>query len=241
MYRALLHTQRMIREIPNSLKPKQSDQLKAKQIQALHQDEAARKLETEPEKQKNLPPVDRVSASREISEELNGAYEHHQGLEALLANFAAQEPKKLEAHDKVSEAGKGSETNKIKENPDRKTQLREPQEDHKRSAERIKGPKSADRLSNRKVSSKKDAEGVRDKPQAPNNEPTPSHHKLGSKGAPKTDVPRPVGAPENLKNPKPDGKVGLRQLPQMRNQGADKTDFSEEIKQALASQKQAVA
>lgn len=231
----------MIREIPNGLKPKKPNELKAKQLQALQQAEAARKLETDPEKQKNLPSADQVTASREISEELNGAYEQHQGLEALLANFGVQEPKKPETHDKVNEVTKGSEVNKIKENPDKKTQVREPKEDDKRSGEKMTDPKSADRMGNLKVSSKKEAQGIQNKPQTPGSEQATSHHKMGSKGAPKTDAPRPVGAPESLKSPKPDGKVGLRQLPQMRNQGADKTDFSEEIKQALAAQKQAVA
>ncbi|MBX3166448.1 MAG: hypothetical protein KF760_03505 [Candidatus Eremiobacteraeota bacterium] len=233
----------MIREIPNGLKPKQSNELKAKQIQALQQAEAARKLETDPDKQKNLPLVDQVTASREISEEFDGAYEQkeHQGLEALLANFGAQEPKKLEANDKVNEVGKGSEVARIKENPDKKPPVRELKEDEKRSIDKAKDPKAADRMGNLKVSSKKEAQGVKDKPQAPTSEHNPNHHKMGSKGAPKTDAPRPVGATEQLRAPKPDGKVGLRQLPQMRNNGADKTDFSEEIKQALASQKQAVA
>lgn len=233
----------MIRDIPNGLRPNKTDELKARQMRALQQAEAARKLETDPEKQKSHPTRDQVTASPEISEELNGAYQRkdHQGLEALLANFAAQEPKKVDAGGKVQEVGKGSEVNQLKENPDPKTLVREPKEEDRRSAEKIKDPKAADRMGNLKVSSKKEARGVKDKPQPPSSEQSPNHHKMGSKGAPKTDAPRPVGATESLRTPKPDGKVGLRQLPQMRNQGTDKTDFSEEIKQALAAQKQAVA
>lgn len=232
----------MIGDLPNGLKanPK-PDELKTKQLQAVRQAEAARKQEAEPDK--TVAPVDKVSASREISEELNGPYEQqeHQGLNALLANFGVQAPKKLEANDKVNEVGKCSELHKVKENPDKKAQVREPKEDDKRSVDKAKDPKAADRMGNLKVSSKKEAQGVKDKPQLPSSENQPNHQRIGSKGAPKTDAPRPVGAAETLKRAKPDPKVGLRQLPQMRNNGADKTDFSEEIKQALAAQKQAVA
>lgn len=223
------------------LKTKRPDELKAKQLLALQQAEAARKQETDPEKQKNLPPVDQVFASREISEDVNGPYEQHQGLEALLTNFGTQEPKKPEANEKVNEVGQGNVVNKIRENPDKKVQVRKPKEDDKRFSEKTNDPKSAERMGNLKVSSKKEARGVTDKSQNVGSEQNHNHHKLGSKGAPKTAAPRPVGATETLRRAKPDPKAGLRQLPQIRNNGTDKTDFSEEIKQALAAQKRSVA
>ena len=146
-----------------------------------------------------------------------------------MANFSFPDLKKTEAVDKVNAAGKGNEvTNK-------QPQPRELKEDDQRTIDKVKDPKAADRLGNLKVSSKKEAQGVQDKPKVSSADPSPHHHKLGSKGAPKTDAPRPVGAPENARSSKPDGRVGPRQLPQLRNTGGDAVDFSEETKQTLAS------
>jgi hypothetical protein len=45
-----------------------------------------------------------------------------------------------------------------------------------------------------------------------------------------------------MKSAKPDGKVGLRQLPQMRRgQGGDGLDLSEEMQQQLSEPKQPAA
>lgn len=233
----------MIQGLHNGQLRRKPEELKAKSVQALQQQNATRELQKPGQDNKELAPHEQVALSSEVSDELNGAYQQdqHQGLDALLANWMGpQEPKKIEM-DKVQEVGKGSEANKIKQNPAKKHQVREPKEDEKSTREKTKDPKAADRMGNLKVSSKKEAQGLRDKPQQQGSEQSHSHHKSGSKGAPKTDAPRPVGATEQLKGSKPDGRVGLRQLPQMRNNGADKTDFSEEIKQALAAQKQAVA
>lgn len=233
----------MIQGLHNGQLPRKPEELKARGVQALQQQNAARELQKPGQDNKELAPHEQVALSSEISDELNGAYkqDQHQGLDALLANWMGpQEPKKLEV-DKINEVGKGSEAVKIKHNPAKKPQVRELKDDEKHAQEKTKDPKAADRMGNLKVSSKKEAQGLKDKPQQPGSEQTHSHHKAGSKGAPKTDAPRPVGATEQMKGPKPDGKVGLRQLPQMRNNGADKTDFSEEIKQALAAQKPAVA
>lgn len=219
------------------------EELKPKSVQALQQQNATRELQKPgQDNNQNLSPNEQVQLSKELSEDVNGAYQQdqHHGLDALLANLmATQEPKKVDANDKVNEVGKGHEVGKIKENPDKKPPVRELKEDEKRTIDKTKDPKAADRLGNLKVSSKKESQGVKDRPQQPGSEQANSHHKMGSKGAPKTDAPRPVGATEQMKSPKPDGRVGLRQLPQMRNTG-DGVDLSEETRQA-AAQKQSVA
>ncbi len=230
----------MIHGIHNGQLRKKPEELKAKSVQALQQQNATRELQKPGQDNKDLAPTEQVARSNELSEELNGAYQQdeHQGLDALLANLMGpQESKKVDHHDQVKEVGKGSEAGKIKENPDKKPKLRELKEDEKRTLKRTKDPKAADRMGNLKVSSKKEGQGVKDRPQQPG-EQTHSHHKLGSKGAPKTDAPRPVGAPEQMKGSKPDGRVGSRQLPQMRGGGGDGLDLSEEMKHAIANQKQ---
>jgi len=229
----------MLHGIHNGPLRKKPEELKAKSVQALQQQNATRELQKPGQDNKDLAPTEQVARSNELSDELNGAYQQdeHQGLDALLANLMGpQDAKKVDHHDKVSEVGRGSEVGKIKENPDKKPQLRELKEDEKRTLEKTKDPKAADRMGNLKVSSKKEAQGVKDKPQQPGSEQT-HHHKMGSKGAPKTDAPRPVGAPEHMKGSKPDGRVGSRQLPQMRSVG-DGLDLSDEMKHALAGQKQ---
>ncbi|MBS2039124.1 hypothetical protein JST97_29345 [bacterium] len=228
----------------NSAQPlKRPEELKARSLQALQQQQAARQQQSAPESQE-LHPNEKVSLSKELSEDVNGAYQqdHHQGLEALLANMmAAQEPKKIEAVQPIKEVGKGEEVGKVGEATRKpkevhKQQAPELKEDDKKAIEKSKDPKASERLGNLKVSSKKDSQGVKDRPQLPSSEQVQNHQKPGSKGAPKTDAPRPVGATEQMKSSKPDGKVGLRQLPQMRNgRGGDGLDLSEEMKELKQS------
>lgn len=211
----------------------------AKSIEALQHPQ--RQLPQRGQENQDLKPTEQVSLSKELSEDLNGAYQQdsHHGLEAMMANLMGpQQPKQIEANDKVKEVGKSAEVGKV-EDPAKKPQVRELKEDDKRSADKAKDPKAADRLGNLKVSSKKESQGVKDKPQPlPSNEQA-NHSKMGSKGAPKTDAPRPVGQTEQMKSSKPDGRVGLRQLPQMGRGGQnDGVDLSQETQQQLAALKQ---
>ena len=223
-------------------------ELKTKTVQAPQHQNPAKGLEKPGQENRDLRPTEQVAFSKELSEDLSGAYQQdqHQGLDALVANLMApQEPKKIEASQQVNEVGKGQDVGKVGDSArkpkdlQKKQEARELKEDDKKSIEKTKDPKAADRLGNLKVSSKKESQGVKDRPQVPSSEQAHSHHKMGSKNAPKTDAPRPVGATEQMKSPKPDGKVGLRQLPQMRNgQGGDGLDLSEEMKQQLNELKQ---
>jgi len=209
----------------------------AKSIEALRQQAPQRPLPQRGQENQELSPTEQVSLSKELSDDLNGVYQQdsHQGLEAMMANLLApQQPKQVEANDKVKEVGKSAEVGKV-EDPAKKPQVRELKED-----EKLKDPKAADRMGNLKVSSKKESQGVKDKPQPlPRSEQSSSHHKMGSKGAPKTDAPRPVGQTEQMKSAKPDGRIGLRQLPLMGRGGpSDGVDLSQETQQQLGRQKQ---
>ncbi|MFN8613133.1 MAG: hypothetical protein U0931_36685 [Vulcanimicrobiota bacterium] len=240
----------MISGVNHAQPLKRPEDLKSKSVQALQQQTAAKQLQKPGQDNQDLRPSEQVALSKELSEDVNGAYQqqdHHQGLEAMLANLMApQEPKKIEASQQVNEIGKGQEVGKVGDSArkpkdvHKKQEAREIKEDDKKAIEKTKDPKAADRMGNLKVSSKKESQGVKDRPQLPSSEQAQSHHKMGSKGAPKTDAPRPVGATEQMKQPKPDGKVGLRQLPQMRNgRGGDELELSEEMKQQMAEMKQA--
>lgn len=215
----------MIRDLPNGLKARKPEEHKPKSLQALQQQEAVKNLDKPGQDNQSLRANEQVQYSKELSDDLQGAWkqEDHQGLGALLANFGLQEPKKVEANDQVREIARGGDPAKLKEHPEKKWVVRDSREDEKR-----KDPKAADRLGNLKVSSKKESQGLRDKPQTPSSEQSHSHHKAGSKGAPKTDAPYPVGAPEQNKGSKPDGKTGQRQLPQLRHPSNDRVELSEE-------------
>jgi len=209
----------------------------AKSVEALQQQSAQRQLLQRGQENQDLSPTEQVSLSKELNDDPNGAYQsdNHRGLEAMLANLMApQQPKQIEANDRVKEVGKSAEVGKV-EDAARKPQVRELKED-----EKANDPKAADRMGNLKVSSRKASQGVRDRPQPlPSSEQAKSHSKMGSKGAPKTDAPRPVGQPEQMKGSKPDGRIGLRQLPQMSRGGQnDGVDLSQETLQQLAAQKQ---
>jgi hypothetical protein len=223
--------------------------LKTRSVQAPQQQNPLKKPGQE---NQDLSPNEQVAFSKELGDDLNGAYQQdqdqHQGLEALLANLTPQEPKKIDTSQQVNAVGKGHEVGKVGDSARKPKELhkqqgpRELKEDDKKAIEKTKDPKAAERLGNLKVSSKKDSQGVQDRPRVPSNLQAETHSKLGSKDAPKTDAPRPVGATEQMKSAKPDGKVGLRQLPQMRRgQGGDGLDLSEEMQQQLSEPKQPAA
>ena len=233
----LTHTYRMLNAIGQKKSPvKRPDTLVQQKAQHALQEVAKKKLEEQGLGNQSLPQSEQVALSKELTDDLESQGDH-QGLEALLANFGSfgNQPKvDQKVEEKVKEVGGAAE---IGNKPD-KPKPQEVKAEWKPDTEKGKIHKGHDKIGDVTLTAKKKSPDSKEQPQSATAVTQAGHSRPGTKGAPKTDAPRPVGQVENSKMPKPDTKVGNRLFP--RNAPPqDKVELSAESRKQLQPLQQA--
>ncbi|MBT9584270.1 hypothetical protein IV102_13090 [bacterium] len=212
---------------------KQSDASVQPKTQHALQEVAKSKLEEHGQENQSLPQSEQVALSKELTDDLESRGDH-QGLEALLANFGSfgNQPKVDQKIDeKVKEVGGAAE---IGNKPD-KPKPQEVKAEWKLDTEKGNIHKGHDKIGDVSLTAKKKSPDSKEQPQSATTVAQAGHTRPGTKGAPKTDAPRPVGQVENSKVPKPDTKVGNRLFPR-NTPPHDRVELSAEGRKQLQQQ-----
>lgn len=215
MFQQMLHA--LGQKQPLSLQ-KRSD-LQPKALQAA-QEAARQKLENQ-----SLPQSEQVALSKELTEEMDQPGQH-QGLEALLANLGQPQKSDQKFDEKVNEVGGAAEIKGHKPKQTRPPEL-------KADSERDKIPKGHEKIGDVRLTARKKSPDSKEQPNSAQSVAQADGSRPGTKGAPKTDAPRPVGQTEAGRGSKPDGRVGYRQLPQMPRPPRDRVELSGESRAEL--------
>lgn len=195
---------------------------------SLQRSEQAQTRETE-----GIPPSEQVNLSNELSDSLD-SQDDHQGLQAMLANLGpvGQTPQ-LDARmdHKVKEAEGLSE---VRNQPGKPKEPRPLREVKRSSHTGTRGKTNHDKTRKLRQMGLGKSPGSKVKPQSSRQVGEAVSSRPGSKGAPKTDAPSPVGRVEKGQPPKSERRVGYRLFSSAQRK-PDKIELSRESRDSLAN------
>jgi hypothetical protein len=224
----MLHNGDMLQPMGPQKSPlKRPDPLQQQKIQQAVQQAAQHKLAEQGQHNQSLPQSEQVALSKEITEDFESQGDH-QGMDALMASLGNQPKVDQKIEEKVKEVGGSAQVQNKPGQP-------KPQKvtaEWKPDTEKGKLHKAHEKIGDVRLTAKTKSPDSKEQPPSGVAAVQASHTRPGTKGAPKTDAPRPVGQVEASKSPKPDTKVGNRLFPR-NNPPQDKVELSPESRKQL--------